>query len=89
MTSRKNASSRPRAKDAIGRFAFSGFVLVTALIYVMNLNAPPPPNWQVVSWSGVALWLFVLWAAWADRHREVSSRGVVAREVGGASSTVR
>jgi hypothetical protein len=65
--------TQTRAKDAIGRFAFSGFILVTTLIYVMDVNAPPPPNWQVVAWSGVALWLFVLWAAWADRHRELKA----------------
>jgi hypothetical protein len=63
--------AQTRARDAIGRWGFAGFVLATAVLYVTALNAPPPPSWQVVAWSGIALWLFVVWAAWADRHREV------------------
>jgi hypothetical protein len=67
--------TQTRAKDAIGRFAFTGFIVATALIYVMDVSGPLPPSWQVVAWSALALWLFVFCAAWADRHREPSSRG--------------
>jgi membrane-bound metal-dependent hydrolase YbcI (DUF457 family) len=59
-----------RARDAVGRWGLAAFVVVTALIYVANLNAPPPPSWRVVAWSAIAIWLFVLWAGWVDRHRE-------------------
>ncbi len=69
--------AQTRAKDAIGRWGFAGFILATALIYVMDVSAPPPPSWQVVAWSAIALWLFVLWAAWADRHREPRHVGAV------------
>jgi hypothetical protein len=66
--------TQTRARDAIGRFGLAAFLVSTALIYVANLNAPPPPSWRVVAWSGIALWLFVLWAAWVDRHREPRER---------------
>jgi membrane-bound metal-dependent hydrolase YbcI (DUF457 family) len=61
--------TQTRAKDAIGRWGLGAFVVVTSLIYVANLNSPPPPSWRVVAWTAMAIWLFVLWAAWVDRHR--------------------
>jgi hypothetical protein len=45
-------------------------VIVLGGFYVMNLNAPPPPNARVVAVMALALWLFVPWAAWVDRHRQ-------------------
>jgi hypothetical protein len=41
-------------------------------MYVMNLLGPPPPNESVIPYAGLALWLFVGWAYWIDRHREVA-----------------
>jgi len=58
-----------RAKDAIGRYAFLGFVGFMALVYAANLLGPPPPSWQAVAWVGLAAWLFPFWAEWFDRHR--------------------
>ncbi len=58
-----------RAKDAVGRHAFRGFVAFMALVYVGDLFGPPPPNWRAVAWVGLAAWLFPLWAQWFDRHR--------------------
>jgi membrane-bound metal-dependent hydrolase YbcI (DUF457 family) len=59
-----------RARDAAGRWGLVALVLVLGGFYVMNLNAPPPPNARVVAWMALALWLFVPWAAWVDRHRQ-------------------
>jgi len=58
-----------RAKDAVGRYAFPGFVVFMALAYAGNLLGPPPPSWQAVAWVGIAAWLFPFWAEWFDRHR--------------------
>jgi hypothetical protein len=38
---------------------------------VGSLFAPPPPSTQALAIGGTVFgWLFVAWAAWADRHRE-------------------
>jgi len=58
-----------RAKDAVGRYAFLGFVGFMTLVYAADLVGPPPPSWQAVAWVGLAAWLFPLWAEWFDRHR--------------------
>ena len=58
-----------RARDAIGRWSFVGFVLLLAGAYLASLG-PPPPSVQ-------AVWVFTLVAAaftlafswWSDRHR--------------------
>jgi hypothetical protein len=56
---------------AQGRAGVIGFWLLAALlpaIYVMNLLAPPPGE-AAIGIAGNALWLFVIWAYWLDRHR--------------------
>jgi len=62
--------SQTRARDAAGRWGFLSFVALLALIYVGNVAGPPPPNARVVAWMALAIWLFVPWAAWFDRHRD-------------------
>jgi membrane-bound metal-dependent hydrolase YbcI (DUF457 family) len=59
-----------RAKDKVGRFGLTGLVVSLAVMYVVNLLGPPPPNESVIPYAGLALWLFVPWAYWIDRHRE-------------------
>ena len=57
------------ARDAVGNFSFRTLVFFLALLYVMNLFGPPPPNTQVLEVLALAQWLFVPWAYWIDRHR--------------------
>jgi len=59
-----------RARDRVGRLALAGLLAFLAVIYVANVFGPPPPSARVIAWSGLAMWLLVLWASWADRHRE-------------------
>jgi hypothetical protein len=62
------------ARDHVGRFGFVGFVVLLIAIYAAASFGPPPPDAQTVAWSANAQWLFVLFAAWIDRHRTVRTR---------------
>jgi membrane-bound metal-dependent hydrolase YbcI (DUF457 family) len=59
-----------RARDRVGLFGFWGLVGVLALSYVASLFSPPPVMPGLAIGGIVFGWLFVGWAAWADRHRE-------------------
>ncbi len=58
------------AVDNVGKFAFWGLIIFLAIISVMNMIGPPPPNVGAIAWAGHLQWLFVLWAYWADAHRK-------------------
>jgi hypothetical protein len=62
-------SRATKPSDRIGRFGLWGLVSVLVLIYFANIFGPPPPNVQAVAITTNALWLFVAWAYWVDRHR--------------------
>jgi hypothetical protein len=32
-------------------------------------NGPPPPSVNALAWTALAIWLFVPWAWWLDKHR--------------------
>jgi len=55
--------------DRTGRFAIWALLALLVLIEFGTLLGPPPPSTEAVAWAALALWLVVLWAAWADRHR--------------------
>jgi hypothetical protein len=58
------------ARDRAGNLAFWSLVCFLGLLYPLSLFGPPPPNVQILAWSGLVMWLTVPWAAWADRHRQ-------------------
>jgi hypothetical protein len=58
------------AKDKIGTYGFWSLTVLLAVIYVINIAGPPPPDVDAIGWAGLLLWLFVLWAYWIDRHRK-------------------
>ena len=61
-----------RARDAVGRYATWALIALLFLLYVSTLNVPPPPGIPVLAVSAIAFGgLFVLWAWWGDRHRDV------------------
>ena len=62
--------SATRAKDRTGNLALWSLLGLLAVLYPASLFGPPPPNVQTLAWSGLAIWLTVPWAAWADRHRQ-------------------
>jgi hypothetical protein len=61
-----------RAKDRIGRWAFIAYVALLLVIYIADRFSTPPDNVAQVAWTGVAAAVvFIPWAWWFDRHREV------------------
>ena len=60
-----------RARDAVGRYALWALLAFLLVSYVASLFTGPPPTLQAIELGGIVFgWLFVGWAAWADRHRE-------------------
>jgi hypothetical protein len=65
--------SATRARDAVGRWGLASLLGALAAIYAASVLGPPPPSVPAVAWTGMAGGIvLVAWAAWADRHREVS-----------------
>jgi hypothetical protein len=58
-------------KDKIGSYGFWSLMIILVLIYIMNFVGPPPPDVKAIGYAGLGLWLFVIWAYWADKHRTV------------------
>jgi len=68
-----------RAKDAIGRYAFWGFVLLLLALYVASLFSPAPPSGSEFAAVGLILTVvFVGLGVWVDRHREPSAGSATA-----------
>jgi membrane-bound metal-dependent hydrolase YbcI (DUF457 family) len=63
----RTTSARDRI-GSIGLWSFVGFLWVT---YFAALFGPLPPNEHVLAYTALAMWLFVPWAGWFDRHRTV------------------
>jgi membrane-bound metal-dependent hydrolase YbcI (DUF457 family) len=61
------------ARDRTGRYAFWSLIAVLAVLYVGNLVGPPPPSARALAVFSLGGWLFVVWAYWADRHRQVTA----------------
>lgn len=56
-------------RDAIGRWALVALVALAATIWLSQPWSPPPPSATAVAVGALALWLFVPWARWIERHR--------------------
>jgi hypothetical protein len=63
---------RTTARDGIGRWALWALLAILGGLFAGNIAGVPPPNMDAVAWAGQALWLFVAWAWWIDRHRDVT-----------------
>lgn len=60
-----------RPKDKTGTYASWGLAAFLVIAYIANLLTPPPPNTKAIGYMGLSMWLLVLWAYWADKHREI------------------
>ncbi len=63
--------SSTKPKDKTGTFASWGLVIFLAIGYIANLLGPAPTDAKMLGYGSLSLWLLVLWAYWADRHRTV------------------
>jgi len=66
-------ASATRAMDRLGSALLWTFVALLIVLYLAAVFGPPPPSVRVLAMSGLAGWLFVIWAYWIDRHRAPAS----------------
>jgi hypothetical protein len=59
------------ARDRTGAWSFWSLVVVLSGIWLASVLGPPPPDERTVEYTGVAMWLFVPWGWWIDRHRTI------------------
>jgi membrane-bound metal-dependent hydrolase YbcI (DUF457 family) len=60
-----------RARDAVGRYGLGALLTLLALSYGGSLLGGAPPSMRAIEIGGIIFgWLFVVWAAWGDKHRE-------------------
>jgi membrane-bound metal-dependent hydrolase YbcI (DUF457 family) len=56
--------------DRTGRWAWSTLIGALLILYAASLGPPPHPGQEkLVAFGTIATWIFVPWAALADRHR--------------------
>ena len=65
------SATRPRGRA--GRWVLAALVAFLAAVYAASALGPPPESTEQLGTVGLLAWLFVPWAAWADRHRQVSA----------------
>jgi membrane-bound metal-dependent hydrolase YbcI (DUF457 family) len=63
-----------RATNWRGHLALWSLVLLLAAFYAMVCFGPPPSNVPFVKYGALIAWLFVPWAWWIDRNREIRAR---------------
>lgn len=74
-----------RARDAVGRWGLWTMVALLVAIFASGFaSAPPPDDPRAIGLVALALWLFVPWSWWVDRHREL-----VAPREGAAAADAR
>ncbi|MCE1189306.1 MAG: hypothetical protein LWX56_09210 [Ignavibacteria bacterium] len=59
------------ALDKKGSLGFWSLICCLVLIHAANLFGPPPASVTAIGWAGHLQWLFVAWAFWVDKHRQV------------------
>ena len=58
--------------DGVGRWVWYALIGALLVVYAASLGPPPAPGQEkLIAVVTIALWLFVPWAAWVDRHRVV------------------
>jgi len=62
-----------RAADRTGNWALWSLIVFLAAAWIASVAGPVPPNERTVAVSGLAMWLFVPWGYWIDRHRAMVS----------------
>ena len=64
-------TSRPANRT--GTYTFALLMVFLLVTYVINVLGPPPPNYRMVAYSALLLWLLVPWGYWIDRNRHLKA----------------
>lgn len=62
-----------RARDAQGRWGTWGLIAFLLVAYLASSSSAPPPDAKAIGIAGLAMWVLVGWAGWADSHRAATS----------------
>src|SRR2546422_4080154 len=73
-----------KARDGTGSYGFWAFVVVLLVAYAGATLAPPPQSVKALALGALVAWIFVPWAWWFDRHREV--RGIESQSKNSATT---
>jgi len=57
------------ARNRTGRWALSGLVAFTTVVWVTQPWSPLPPSAAAVAWGALILWLLPPWARWIETNR--------------------
>jgi hypothetical protein len=60
-----------RTKDRIGSIGLWCFLIFLLVMYFAASFSPNVPPQNQLAWGALSMWIFVPWAYWIDRHREV------------------
>jgi hypothetical protein len=61
--------STSRPANRTGTYTFVLLIVFLFVTYVINVLGPPPPNYKMVAYAALLLWLLVPWGYWIDRNR--------------------
>jgi hypothetical protein len=64
-------ASATHSRSRAGEVALWLLVLTLGAIYAANLLGPPPPSPRAIGAAGLLQWLFIAWAVYIDRRREL------------------
>jgi len=70
---------------ARGSWALWAMVVFLLFIFFSGFSSAPPPSERAIGYTALGLWLFVPWAYWIDRHRDLREAGSGARDAGRAA----
>lgn len=56
-----------KEKDPKFGIRFWSLIIFLTMIYFMNIFSPPPPSSTEIGYTGLAMWVFVLWGFWIDK----------------------
>lgn len=56
-----------KERDHKFNIRFWSLIIFLSLIYFMNIYGSPPPSENELTYTGLALWIFVVWGYWIDK----------------------
>lgn len=66
-----------RSRSRVGTVALAALLVFLTVVWASGPFAPPPPSPGAVSALAFATFVIPIWAAWADRRRDLSAPGTL------------